>query len=36
MGAPMLRINKRLWAVTAATSVLLLGSMLWALSLGVG
>jgi hypothetical protein len=36
MGAPMLRINKRLWAVTAATSVLLLGSMLWALSIGVG
>ncbi len=36
MGAPMLRIDKRLWAVTAATSVLLLGSMVWALSIGVG
>ncbi|MGB8019729.1 MAG: hypothetical protein WCF04_00710 [Candidatus Nanopelagicales bacterium] len=36
MGAPMLRIDKRLWAVTAATSVLLLGSMVWALSRGVG
>ena len=36
MGAPMLRINKRLWAVTATTSVLLLGSMAWALSIGVG
>jgi len=36
MGAPMLRIDRRLWAVTAATSVLLLGSMAWALSVGVG
>jgi hypothetical protein len=36
MGAPMLRIDKRLWAVTAATSALLLGSMFWALSRGVG
>lgn len=36
MGAPMLRIDKRLWTVTAATSVLLLGSMMWALRIGVG
>ena len=36
MGAPMLRIDRRLWAVTAATSLLLLGSMVWALSIGVG
>ena len=36
MGAPMLRIDRRLWAVKAATSVLLLGSMVCALSIGVG
>lgn len=36
MGAPMLRIDRRLWAVTAATSLLLLGSMTWALSAGLG
>lgn len=36
MGAPMLRIDRRLWAATAATSVLLLGSMVWALSIGLG
>jgi hypothetical protein len=36
MGAPMLRIDRRLWAVTAATSALLLATMAWALSIGVG
>ena len=36
MGAPMLRIDRRLWAVTVARSVLLLASMAWALNAGVG
>ena len=36
MGAPMLRIDRRLWVVTVATSVLLLASMAWALNAGVG
>jgi hypothetical protein len=36
MGAPTLRIDKRHWAVTAATSALLIGSMVWALNVGVG
>lgn len=36
MGAPMLRIHRRLWAVTVATSLALLGSMVWALTFGVG
>lgn len=34
MGALMLRIDRRFWAVTPATSALLLGSMAWALSIG--
>ena len=36
MGAPMLRLNRRLWFVTAATAVMLLGSMGLAMSQGVG
>jgi hypothetical protein len=35
MGAPMLRINRRLWAVTATTSLLLLGAMALAMAQGV-
>jgi hypothetical protein len=36
MGLPMLRMNRRLWLVTVATTVLLLGSMVVAMSMGVG
>lgn len=36
MGAPMLRIDRRRWAVTATTSLLLLGAMGFALVQGVG
>lgn len=36
MGAPMLRINQRLWAVTAVTATALLSAMLYAMSKGVG
>ena len=36
MGVPMFRINRRLWLVTAATTVLLLGAMGFAMSRGVG
>jgi hypothetical protein len=35
MGAPMLRINRRLWAVTAVTALALLGAMGFAMSRGV-
>ena len=35
MGAPMLRINRGLWAVTATTSLLLLGAMGYAMVEGV-
>lgn len=36
MGLPMFRMNRRLWLVTVATTVLLLGSMVVAMSMGVG
>jgi len=36
MGAPMLRINRKLWAVTAVTATALLSAMLYAMSKGVG
>jgi len=36
MGLPMFRINRNLWLVTVATSVLLLGSMAVAMLNGVG
>jgi hypothetical protein len=36
MGLPMFRLNRRLWLVTAATTVLLLGSMGVAMYMGVG
>jgi hypothetical protein len=36
MGLPMFRINRRLWLVTVATTVLLLGSMGVAMDMGVG
>lgn len=36
MGFPMFRMNRGLWLVTVATTVLLLGSMVFAMSKGVG
>ena len=36
MGLPMYRLDRRRWLVTAATSVILLGSMSYAMSAGVG
>ncbi|HOZ38550.1 MAG TPA: hypothetical protein PLH64_07385 [Anaerolineaceae bacterium] len=36
MGLPMFRMDRRLWLVTVATSILLLGSMLMAMRKGVG
>jgi hypothetical protein len=36
MGLPMFRINRRLWLVTVVTTVLLLGSMVFAMTMGVG
>ena len=36
MGIPMFRMNRPLWLVTVATTVLLLGSMGFAMSKGVG
>jgi hypothetical protein len=36
MGAPMIRVNRRLWAVTAITTLILLGAMGFAMSRGVG
>ncbi len=36
MGLPMFRMNRPLWLVTVATAVLLLGSMVFAMSKGVG
>jgi hypothetical protein len=36
MGLPMFRLNRRLWLVTVATTVLLLGSMGVAMVAGVG
>jgi hypothetical protein len=36
MGLPMFRMNRQLWLVTVATTVLLLGSMVFAMYMGVG
>ena len=36
MGAPMIRINRRLWTVTAITTLILLGAMGFAMARGVG
>jgi len=36
MGLPMFRLDRRLWLVTVATTVLLLGSMVIAMRKGVG
>jgi len=36
MGVPMFRINRRLWLGTVATTILLLGTMLYAMYMGVG
>ena len=36
MVLPMFRMNRRLWLVTVATTILLLGSMLYAMYMGVG
>jgi hypothetical protein len=36
LGAPMLRIDRRRWSVTAATTTLLLASMVYAMAMGVG
>jgi len=36
MGLPMSRIDRRRWAVTAATTILLLASMLYAMAMGAG
>ena len=36
MGLPMFRLNRPLWLVTVATTVLLLSSMVYAMSEGVG
>ena len=36
MGLPMFWIDRGLWAVTAVTSLALVGSMLWAMRHGVG
>jgi hypothetical protein len=36
MGLPMFRIDRSRWAVTAATTALLLATMVWALAHGVG
>ena len=35
MGLPMFRLDRRLWLVTVATTVLLLGSMVFAMRQGV-
>ena len=35
MGAPMFRIDRRLWAVTAITALILLGAMGYAMTQGV-
>jgi hypothetical protein len=36
MGLPMFRMNRRLWLVTVTTTILLLGSMVFAMTMGVG
>jgi hypothetical protein len=36
MGVPMFRLSRPLWGVTVLTTVMLLGSMLWAIGHGVG
>ena len=35
MGAPMFRINRRRWAVTATTALILVGAMIFAMAQGV-
>lgn len=36
LGLPMYRLDRRRWLVTVSTTVILLGSMLYAMSVGVG
>jgi hypothetical protein len=36
MGLPMYRLDRRRWLVTVTTSVILLDSMIYAISVGVG
>ena len=36
MGVPMFRLDRRLWLITAITTVILLGSMGYAMYMGVG
>jgi hypothetical protein len=36
MGLPMYRLDRRRWLVTVTTSIILLGSMVYAMSMGVG
>jgi hypothetical protein len=36
MGLPMFHMNRRLWLITVVTTVLLLGSMVFAMYMGVG
>ena len=36
MGAPMFRLNRRLWTVTVGTTALLLAAMVFAMAQGVG
>ena len=36
MGLPMYRLDRRRWFVTVATTIILLGSMVYAMSAGVG
>lgn len=36
MGVPMFRLDRRLWLITAITTVILLGSMVYAMYMGVG
>ena len=36
MGLPMFRMNRQLWLVTVVTTVLLLGSMIFAMYMGIG
>jgi hypothetical protein len=36
MGVPMFRVDRKRWLITAFTTVLLTGSMIYAMSMGVG
>ena len=36
MGAPLVRVDRRLWLVTAASATALVGAMIWAQAMGVG